>query len=331
MNQISFRFKNQLITAFFCSLLAITASIVANETLHNQPVFAEPVFTPLKQACSIAIVIPAYNEEQRIEKTLLSYFDYFHGCKNLTVLFLVVCNNCTDQTVEICKRLQKDHPELHFMDLKPGGKGFAVKQGFLKALEYNNLDYIGFVDADMATKPVYFYELIHKIQGHDGAIASRYKKGARVWPNRPFLKEIGGKFYNWMLRHNFHLDIRDTQCGAKLFSYETIKNVAPNMKEIGWAFDLELLYICQLFDKDIIEVPTTWSDVPGSSLVISQCYKEFISAPKRIKKQQQQLAAQLMRKKQAEKAAQQKETQMQKKLKKNPAFMASTMATTGNN
>lgn len=331
MHQISFRFKNQLMTAFFCSLIAATTSILSIQSNSIAPVFELPTFTPLQNPCSFVLVIPAYNEESRIEKTLLTYFDYFNTCKNLTVHFLVVCNNCKDKTVEICQRLQKTHAQLNFMDLKPGGKGFAVKQGFLKALEYNNIDYIGFVDADMATKPPYFYELICKVQGHDGAIASRYKKGARVWPNRPFLKEVGGKFYNWVLRHNFHLDIRDTQCGAKLFTYKTVQQVAPNMKEIGWAFDLELLYLCQLFDADIIEVPTTWSDMPGSSLVISNCYKEFISAPKRIKGQQQQLAAQLMRKKQQERRVAYKESQEKKRLKKNPPFMASTMATRANN
>lgn len=332
MKTIDFRFKNQLITAFFCSLIAITTSILSAPSGNLQaPVFEVPIFPTLTKPYSLVIVIPAYNEEQRIEKTLLSYFNYFRSCANLTTHFLVVCNNCSDQTVEICKHLQQDYPELNFMDLKPGGKGFAIKQGFLKALEYKDIDYIGFVDADMATKPPYFYELICKIEGHDGAIASRYKKGARVWPNRPFLKEIGGKFYNWVLRHNFHLDVRDTQCGAKLFNYETIQQVAPNMKEIGWAFDLELLYLCQLFDKDIVEVPTTWSDIPGSSLVISRCYKEFMSAPKRIKKQQEQLAAHIMHEKRKQKAATYKKMQMQKKLKKNPPFMASTMATQGRN
>ena len=308
MNQVSFRFKNQLMTAFFCSLIAITTSILSNSPDNLQaPVFEIPVFCPVVKSCNVIIVIPAYNEENRISKTLLAYFDYFNKCKNITATFLVVCNNCSDGTAAICKEMQKEHPELHFMDLKPGGKGFAIKQGFLKVLDFKDADYIGFVDADMATAPPYFYELITNIQGHDGAIASRYKKGARVWPNRPFIKKIGGKFYNWVLRHKFHLDILDTQCGAKLFTYDIIQKAAPHMQEIGWAWDLEFLYICQLFDKDIVEVPTTWIDAPGSHLSISSVYKEFISAPNRIKKQQQNLASQVAREKaQARKQAKSK-------------------------
>ncbi len=308
MNQVFFRFKNQLITAFFCSLFAVGASIVANSPSNLQaPIFKTPTFCPIENPYNIVIVIPAYNEEHRISKTLEAYFDYFKVCKNISATFLVVCNNCSDKTAEICQNMQKNHAELHIMDLKPGGKGFAIKQGFLKALDFKNADYIGFVDADMATAPPYFYELITNIQGHDGAIASRYKKGARVWPNRPFIKKIGGKFYNWVLRHKFHLDILDTQCGAKLFTYDTIQKAAQHMEEIGWAWDLEFLYICQLFDKDIVEVPTTWIDAPGSHLKISGCYKEFISAPNRIKKQQQDLAKQRAREKaQARKQAKSK-------------------------
>jgi dolichyl-phosphate beta-glucosyltransferase len=325
MNQVNFLFKNQLITALFFALLPATESIITHADLHlKEPIFEVPVFIPLKKIHKVIIVIPAYNEEKRISQTLFKYIDFFNNCKDVIATFLVVCNNCSDKTVEICQKIQKNNQNLIYLDLKPGGKGFAVKQGFLKALEYPDVDYIGFVDADMATKPPYFYELINKIELHDGIIASRYKQGARVWPNRPFIKEIGGKFYNWILRRNFHLDIRDTQCGAKLFNYKTIECIATHMKETGWAFDLELLYLCQLFNKDIIEIPTTWSDIEGSKLTISGCYKEFISAPIRIKAQQKNLANKLKK----EKAREKKEVVKQmKKNKKNlyslPQFLAS--------
>lgn len=322
MNQDSFIFKNQLITAFFCSLLAITTAIISTPNSNISPVFEVPIFDPLDKPYKVLIVIPAYNEEGRIEKTLHTYFDFFSQQKNLTATFLVVCNNCSDDTAAVCKKIQKNHSQLHYMDLKPGGKGFAVKQGFLKALEYP-VDFIGFVDADMATTPPYFYELITKIKHHDGINASRYSHNSRIWPNRPFIKRIGGNFYNWFLRHNFHLDIRDTQCGAKLFTYQTIKDIAPSMKEQGWAFELELFYLCQIFDKDIIEIPTTWIDMPGSHLTISGCYKEFISAPMRIKKEQKELVVKFRNEKlQQKRDTRKKEKSAKKDKKKMPRAFA---------
>lgn len=317
MNQIYFLFKNQLITALFCSLIAVTTAIITT------PEFQIPEFSVLNKSCKVVIIIPAYNEEQRIAKTLHAYLDYFTHLEKVSATFLVVCNNCTDKTVEICKNIQKKHAELHIMDLPQKGKGFAIKQGFLKALDFHIADYIGFVDADMATTPPYFYELITKIKDYDGAIASRYTTGARVWPNRPFIKRIGGQFYNWVLRRNFHLDIRDTQCGAKLFTYQTIQMVAPHMQETGWAWDLEFLYICQLFDKNIIEVPTTWTDVPGSHLSISRCYKEFLSSPARIKQNQKQLAQKLKHQKDLEKHALRQKNRAKKRLQQDPVFLAS--------
>jgi len=322
MNQATFIFKKQLAITFICSLLAITTITTPTPTKNIAPVFELPKFDALKKSKSLIIVIPAYNEGNRIEATLHAYFDYFNKQKKLTTTFLVVCNNCSDNTVNICKNIQKNHPELIYMDLKPGGKGFAVKQGFLKALDYR-VDYIGFVDADLATTPPYFYELVTKINNHDGINANRYSNDSRIWPNRPFMKRIGGKFYDWILRHNFHLDVRDTQCGAKLFTYKTIKEIAPFMKETGWAFELELFYLCQLFEKDIIEIPTTWIDMPGSHLTISGCYKEFISAPTRIKKQQKYLATRLQNEKINQKRiAKEKEKLEKKNRKKSPKLFA---------
>jgi len=238
----------------------------------------------------ICIVIPAYNEEKRIEPTIHAYMDFFKTKKTLQTDFLVVANNCSDKTVAICKKLQRSYKNLYLLDLPQGGKGYAVREGFEYALRYN-YDLIGFVDADMATKPLYFYELITKIKGHDGVIASRYVRDAQVWPKRPFLRKIGGKVYNFVLRHQFHITFKDTQCGAKLFTKATIKDIVPYMQERGWAFDCEVLYLCKLFDRDVLEIPTTWSDVPGSHLDIGASRKEFTTAVYRIKDRFKDLAA----------------------------------------
>ncbi len=321
MKQVSFLFKNQLVATFFCSLLALTASIVCHQ---QAPIFQVPAMCPIANPCQLVIVIPAHNEAKRIIPTLQAYVNYFKVCKNVQAHFLIVCNNCSDDTVSICKNLKAQYPCVEYLDLEQGGKGFAVKQGFLKALEYKNIDFIGFVDADLSTTPPYFYELIAGMKNHDGVIASRYKDGARVWPNRPFIKRIGGKFYNWILRHNFHLNIRDTQCGAKLFTYKLIDQVAEHMQEKGFAFDLELLYLCQLFDADILEIPTTWIDAPGSTLTISGCYKDFISSPIRIKNAHKKLAAQRAQEKHVKNEAMKRNKRLEHKHHhRDPVFMAS--------
>lgn len=236
----------------------------------------------------LCIVIPAYNEEQRIEKTLKAYAEYFKNKPEKTT-FLVVANNCKDKTVEVVQNIQKENANIQHLDLKPGGKGFAIKEGFKWALA-DNFDLIGFVDADMATEPEHFYDLIAASAHADGAIASRYAPGANVFPKRPFLRKLGGKFYNWMLRTRLGIEFKDTQCGAKVFSKDTVQKITPYMEEKGWAADLEMLYLSKLFGKKIKEIPTTWSDQPGTHLQItSKLMKEFLNSPKRIKQRHQKL------------------------------------------
>lgn len=237
---------------------------------------------------NVCIVIPAYNEEQRIEKTLEAYAKYFSQKPEKTT-FLVVANNCKDKTVEVVQKVQKTHKNIQYLDLKPGGKGFAIKEGFKWALE-GDFDLIGFVDADMATQPQYFYDLIDASVDLDGAIASRYAPGAQVSPKRPFLRKLGGKFYNWMLRTRLGINFKDTQCGAKIFTKDTVEKITPHMQEKGWAADLEMLYLSKLFGKKIKEVATTWSDQPGTHLQItSKLMKEFLNSPKRIKQRHEKL------------------------------------------
>ena len=264
-------------------------------------IFTLPVFIEAKKTIKtrlipeittkykVCIVIPAYNEEDRIRPTLKAYIEFFKSKKSLSTDFLVVANNCKDKTAQICKNLQREHKNLHLLDLPQGGKGYAVREGFKHALK-KEYDLIGFVDADMATKPLYFYELITKIEGCDGVIASRYAKGAQVSPKRPLLRKIGGKIYNFVLRHQFHMPFKDTQCGAKIFTKATVQDIVPYMQEKGWAFDLEVLYLCTLFNRKILETPTTWSDIPGSHLDIGASRKEFTTALYRIKTAHKDLA-----------------------------------------
>ena len=251
----------------------------------------------------VCIVIPAYNEEKRIEKTLESYANYFDQKPEKTT-FLVVANNCKDNTVGIVQKVQKEHKNIQYLDLKPGGKGFAIKEGFKWALGFD-FDLIGFVDADMATEPQYFYDLITASADSDGAIASRYAPGAKVSPKRPFLRKLGGKFYNWMLRTRLGIGFKDTQCGAKIFSKDTVAKITPHLEEKGWAADLEMLYLSKLFDKKIKEIPTTWSDQPGTHLQItSKLMKEFLNSPKRIKQHHENLRKELAEKKSKKKKSQ---------------------------
>src|SRR3972149_6124201 len=121
----------------------------------------------------ISIIIPAYNEEKRIGKTLQAYSKHFNSLakgKNLDYEILVVINNTTDRTEEIVKKIQKKNKRIKYLNLKQGGKGYAIIEGFKDALKRKN-ELIGFVDSDMSTPPEEYARLALQMKNYDGIIA----------------------------------------------------------------------------------------------------------------------------------------------------------------
>jgi glycosyltransferase involved in cell wall biosynthesis len=214
----------------------------------------------------VSIIIPAYNEEKRIGKTLEKYSNFFHELKKKKILdfeILIIINNTNDKTEEIVKRFQKKFREIIFLNFKGGGKGFAIIKGFENALKRDN-DLIGFVDADMATPPEAFYDLFKKSENYEGVIASRALKGAKA--NFNFKRKITHKGFNFIVRSFFLFPYKDTQCGAKLFKRIVIKKITPELSLTKWAFDVNVLYLCKKNKFKIKELPTVWDNKDGSKI-----------------------------------------------------------------
>jgi len=214
----------------------------------------------------INIIIPAYNEEKRIEKMLERYCKFFGELKKIKELdyeVIIVINNTTDNTEETVKEEIKKYPEIKYLNFKQGGKGFAIIEGFKNSLSENN-DLIGFVDADMATPPEAFYDLVKNINRYDGIIASRWMKGANT--KRKFTKRLISAGFNFIVRSLFLFPYKDTQCGAKLFKREVIEELVDELKITQWAFDVNLLYLCKKKKFKIKEYPTFWRDKKGSNI-----------------------------------------------------------------
>jgi glycosyltransferase involved in cell wall biosynthesis len=217
----------------------------------------------------ISIIIPAYNEEKRIEKTIKTYHAFLSE-KNVSFELIVVLNGCKDNTFTIVERVRNNvTPDtITIIDIPQAGKGLAIKTGFANAL-VNNTDLIGFVDADMATAPEAFYDLVLNIGDNDGIIASRYMPGAQISPTRPAYKRYGSSIiyepFVWLL---FGLSYYDLQCGAKLFKRATLEKITPQLTVTQWAFDVELLYLCKKLGYHIKEIPTVWHDQADSKLTL---------------------------------------------------------------
>jgi len=217
----------------------------------------------------LSIIIPAYNEEKRIRKTVEDYIKYF---KKYNYELIIIPNGCKDKTEDIIKELSKKCKYIKYKRIKESvGKGESIKEGFKIAKG----DLIGFVDADNSTKPKDFLDLIKNIGRYDCIIASRYIKGAIVRPKQKITRIIASRAFNSLVRLLFGLKIYDTQCGAKLFKNKAIKEIINKLDITRWAFDVDLLFKLKKNKHKIKEFPTEWEDKTGSTLKIHKAILEM--------------------------------------------------------
>jgi len=227
----------------------------------------------MEEQIKLSVVIPAYNEGERIIKTLDSVDEYLKK-QNYSYEIMVIANNCKDNTDEVVENQKLRIANLKLLDLGPGvpGKGGAVKEGFLKTQG----QYVMFMDADNATQ---INELDHfwpKInEGFDIVIGSRDTKGAKLDKAQPWYKELAGKLGNVLIQIVAVPGINDTQCGFKLFSKESVEKIFNVQKLGGWGFDIEILALARKYGFKIAEEPITWHDMAGSKVNLSSYLSVF--------------------------------------------------------
>ncbi len=216
----------------------------------------------------VSIIIPAYNEEKRIGKTLAFYSSFFNKLKKDKILdyeIIVIINGTTDSTEDIVKSFLKKEKNISYLNLRQGSKGLAVLAGFKNAIKRKN-DLIGFVDADMATPPESFYDLIKNINNYDAIIASRYLPGAIINPKPTLQRIIVSRIFNFLIKSILFLKFKDTQCGAKLFKKKPLEKIINKLTLSNWAFDVDMLYTLNKNGFIIKEMPTRWSDMEYSKI-----------------------------------------------------------------
>ena len=196
------------------------------------------------------IVIPAHNEEERVEGALRKYLSIEE------IRLLVVCDGCTDNTISIVDDIARENERVSYLVLGDRlGKGGAVIEGFKHA----GAEIVGFVDSDESLSPESLAELINCVKlGCDGAIASRRIKGAEIRLKQPIFRMVSSALFNVIIRVLFGLPYRDTQCGGKVFRKKAVDTVVDEMKSKGFEFDVELLWLLRKKGFDVREIPCKW-------------------------------------------------------------------------
>ena len=230
---------------------------------------------------SLLILIPAYNEERRIEPTLRDYADFFK--KNYTGehQIVVVLNGCTDNTLGVVQKIAAEFPSVRALEFKePIGKGGALIEG-LKLSEHADL--IGYVDADGATPPRAFLDLVKKIDGADCVIGSRWLPGAIIHQSQQSRRQFASRVFHQVVQLLFWMNIRDTQCGAKVMRTDAVEKIHDHLAIADLAFDINLLYALKHAGFKILEVPTEWTDQAGSKVMLGRSSLTMLLSALRIR------------------------------------------------
>lgn len=232
----------------------------------------------------LSIIVPAYNEENRISKTLKEIDSYIKN-KEFDYEIIVISDGSKDRTVEFVEKLKKDIKNLFLIDNKKNnGKGFVVRQ----ALSFAKGDYRLFTDADNSTPIEEIEKIIPFFGKYHIIIGSRAVKGAIIKNPQPISRRFVGKIFNLMVQSIAGLwGIWDTQCGFKVFSKEAVDNIFPLCKIDRWAFDPEILKIAKKQGYKIKEVPVIWvNDIESKvkkSAMIKMAFDLFLIRKNLIK------------------------------------------------
>ncbi|MFH1392691.1 MAG: dolichyl-phosphate beta-glucosyltransferase [bacterium] len=216
----------------------------------------------------LSVIIPAYNEAERIKKTILSLKEYLDK-QDYSWEIIVISDGSKDNTAEAAKQ-----EAVKVIDNKTNqGKGAVVKQAMLEA----NGDYRLFMDADNSTKINNldkFWQFFE--QGYDVVVASIALKESKIVEKTGWHRRMLGKFAKYLIQVVMCWRIKDSQRGFKCFTKKAALKIFPKQKIMRWGFDIEILALARLFNYKIKEVPIAWQNIGKSEVNLKSYLKTLL-------------------------------------------------------
>jgi dolichyl-phosphate beta-glucosyltransferase len=226
---------------------------------------------PLTTVPRISVVIPAYNEAERILPTVGAIAAYMSSRAEPWEL-IVADDGSNDNSVQLLQELELVNMNVLAAE-RNGGKGKAVRRGVMASRG----EFILFADADQSTPIEQFELLLGPVNnGQCGiAVGSRAELSAEE-TKKSLLRQAISKGLQIVVRFGFRIQVKDTQCGFKLFRRDVALDLFSRQLMDGFSFDLELLYLASKLGYKTIEVPVEWIDAPGSKVDATKVSLSFM-------------------------------------------------------
>lgn len=235
-----------------------------NLEIHDTPRTINKIYKSLllsnDNMSLISIIVPMYNEENRIEHFLsqLKNFikSYSEDCK-----IILVNDGSTDNTLNVVNELSKNQTNIKIISYsKNRGKGAAVRKGIISS----NGDFIIFIDADGSITPDQIYGMVEKLRKFDVVVGNRSLKDSKTQYTP--LRNFFGFSFNFISKILFTTQINDHLCGFKGFKKDVAKELFKNLISKGWLFDVELFYKIRKAKFSLYELPIIWVYKPESKM-----------------------------------------------------------------
>ena len=226
----------------------------------------------------LSVIIPAYNEERRLPKTLKAVYEYLSR-QSYDYEILVVSDGSKDRTADVAREAGRGIPNFRVIDNEENcGKGCVVRQGLLEARG----EYRIFMDADNSTSIDHFEKMRPYFeQGLEVVIGSRDIKGAKITVPQSWIRRRLGDSFNLIVQTVAGLwGIWDTQCGFKGFTAKAAQDIFSRATIDRWAFDVEALVIAKNLGYEIKQIPVTWINDPESKVKLEGMIKMLLEVIK---------------------------------------------------
>jgi dolichyl-phosphate beta-glucosyltransferase len=225
----------------------------------------------------LSVIVPAYNEAERLPSTLVAVDAYLSGIE-YPYEIIVVNDGSKDKTVEIVQRMAKTIKYLKLLSVeKNRGKGATVRDGMLKAEGRYRI----FMDSDNSTSIDQFEKMVPLFENGCGVvIGSRTMKDSVLHPPQPWYRQVPGRIGNMIIQGLVLPGIWDTQCGFKAFTAEAAEKIFRLTKVAGWGFDVEALAIAKRLGYKVGEIPVLWMNDSSTHIRPSSYLKVLLETVK---------------------------------------------------